>query len=73
MVAGLKLQIRNAIELVPGRSMTMMKKMSPEAELDRKALMAAAIKAHIEAAAAHQARDKAYAEVFQKAEAARKP
>ena len=53
--------------------MAMMKKMSPEAELDRKTLMVAAIKAHIEAAAAHQARDKAYAEAFQKAEATRKP
>jgi len=45
-----------------------MEKMSPEAKVDRQELMAAAIKAHLEAAAAQQARDKAYAEVFEKAE-----
>ena len=72
MIAGLKLHGRNAIELLPGRSMAMMKKLSPEAALDRKTLMAAAIKAHIEAAAAQQARNKAYAEEFQNAEASRK-
>lgn len=49
-----------------------MKKLSPEAEFDRQKLMAAAIKAHLEAAAAQQARDKAYAEAFEKVEAARK-
>ena len=72
MVAGLKLQHRKAIELVPGRSVAMTKKLSPEAELDRKTQMAAAIKAHIEAAAAQQARNKAYAEEFQRVEASRK-
>jgi hypothetical protein len=71
MVAGLKLQSRNAIELVPGRIIRMSKQLSLEAKLERTALMAAAIKAHLEAAAAHQARDKAYAEAFEKAEAAR--
>jgi hypothetical protein len=68
----LKLQSRNAIDLVPGRSMATMEKMSQEAKVDRQELMAAAIKAHIEAAVAQQARAKAYAEEFEKAEAARK-
>ena len=72
MIGGLKLHSRNAIELVPGRIMAMAKQLSMEAKLERTTLMAAAIKAHLEAAAAHQARDKAYAEVFEKAEAARK-
>ena len=50
----------------------MPKQLSLEAKLERTALMAAAIKAHLEAAVAQQARAKAYAEEFEKAEAARK-
>src|SRR3954464_13501253 len=42
--------------------MPMSKQLSLEAKLERTALMAAAIKAHLEAAAAQQAREKAYAE-----------
>jgi hypothetical protein len=72
MMAGLKLHSRNAMELVLGRSMAMMEKISAEAKFDRQKLMAAAIKAHLEAAVAQQARAKAYAEQFEKAEAARK-
>ena len=72
MIAGLNLHSRNAIELVPGSSMAMMEKMTPEAKFDRQKLMAAAIKAHLEAAIAQQARAKAYAEAFEKTEAARK-
>ena len=50
----------------------MVEKLSPEAKFDRQKLMAAAIEAHLEAAVAQQARAKAYAEQFEKAEAARK-
>jgi hypothetical protein len=52
--------------------MVMVEKLSPEAKFDRQKLMAAAIKAHLEAAVAQKARAKAYAEEFEKAEAARK-
>ena len=43
----------------------------PDVSLDRKNKMAAAIKAHIAESAAKQARDKAQADAFEKAEAAR--